>query len=124
MLPSEVLFSESEENIGNIEIHVPSQSPCVPILQENHKSPPRLSSSPSYVEILKKKVVDSSGFSDEDSFQQSSKNTGRKSHKQIREEEAECLKMQGSQATIKMTLGRSKRNKPNKGGETPYGTCK
>ena len=71
MLPSEVPLIESEENIGNIEIPVPSQSPCVPILQENLKSPSRLSSSPSYAEILKKKWVDSSRSSDEDSIEKS-----------------------------------------------------
>ena len=107
-----MLISEIEENIGNIDIPTPSQSPCVPILQKNHKSPPRLSSSPPYTEILKKKVVDSFGSSDEDSFEQSSKKSGRKSRKEIRGEEAKHLKMQGSQATIEMSLGRSKRNKP------------
>ena len=76
------------------------------------------------VEILKKKLVDSSSSSDEDSIEQSSKKAGRKSRKEIREEEAERLKMQGSQATIEMTLGRSKRNRPLKGGATPSGTCK
>ena len=79
------VISKFEENIGNIEIPG-SQSPGVPILQEIYKSPSRLSSSPSYVEILKKKVVDSSGSSGEDSFEQSSKNTGRKYRKEIREE--------------------------------------
>ena len=77
----------------------------------------RIPSSPSYAEILKKKVVDSSGSSDDNSIQ-SLKNTGRKSRKEVKEEEAESLKMQGSQATIEMTLGRSKRNRPNKGGAT------
>ena len=123
ILPYEVLISKIEENIGNIEIPA-SQSPGVPILQEIHKSPSRLSSSPSYIEILKKKVVDSSGSSNDDSFEHSSKKTGRKSRKEIREEEAERLKMQGSQATIEMTLGKSKRNRPLKGGATPSSTGK
>ena len=69
-------------------------------------------------------MVESSGFSDEDTFEQSSKKIGRKSRKEIREEEAEHLKKQGSQATIEMTLGRSKRNRPHKGGATPSGTGK
>ena len=66
-------------------------------------------------------MVDSFGSSGEDSFEQSSKKTGRKYRKEIREEEVEHLKMQGSQATIEMTLGRSKRNRPLKGGATPSG---
>ena len=63
-LPSEVLISEIEVNTGNLEMV--SQSPGVPILQEIHKAPSspilheihnypsRPSTSPSYVEILKK----------------------------------------------------------------------
>ena len=69
-------------------------------------------------------MVESFGSSDEDTFEQSSKNNGRKSRKDIREEEVDRLKMQGSQATIEMSLGKSKRNKPLKGGETPSGTGK
>ena len=92
-----------------------SQSPSVPIQKEIHNSPSRPSSSPSYAEILKKKVAESSGSSDEDTFEQSSKKTGRNSRKEIREEEVKCLKMKGSQATIEMALGKSKRNKPLKG---------
>ena len=86
ILPSEVLISKIEENIGNIEMA--SQSPSVPIQKEIHNSPSIPSSSPSYAEILKKKVVYLSGSSDEDTFEQSSKKTGRKSRKEIREEEA------------------------------------
>ena len=89
ILPSEVLISEIQENTENIEMA--SQSPGVPIQQEIHKSPSRPilqeihnfpsrpSSSPSYAEILKKKVVESSGSFDEDTFEQSSKKIGRKS---------------------------------------------
>ena len=55
-------------------------------------------------------MVDSSGSSDEDSFEQSSKKDGRKSRKEIREEEVEQLKIQGSQATIEMSMGRTKQN--------------
>ena len=118
--PSDVLLIESEEIIGTLEIPVSRQSPCVDsILQENHKSPSRLSSSPSYAKVLKEKLVDSSGSSDEDSIEQSSKKVGRKSRKEIREEEAVRLKMQGCQATIEMSLGRSKKNIPQKGGATP-----
>ena len=69
-------------------------------------------------------MVDSSGSSDEDSFEQSSKKAGRKSRKEIREEEAERLKMQGSQATKEMSMGRTKRNRSQKGGATPSGSGK
>ena len=69
-------------------------------------------------------MVESFGSSYEDTFEQSSKNIGRKSRKEIREEEAERLKTQGSQATIEMNFGRSKRNIPLKGGATPSGTGK
>ena len=69
-------------------------------------------------------MVESSGSSDEDTFEQSSKKIGRKTRKEIREEEAERLKTQGSQATIEMNLSRSKRNIPLKGGATPSGTGK
>ena len=98
---SEVLISDTEENSGKVEIVVPCVAQEIPI---------KPSISPSYVEILKKNMVDSFGSSDEDSFEQSSKKAGRKSHKEIREEEAERLKMQGSQATIEMSMGRTKRN--------------
>ena len=70
ILPSKVLYSEMEESVGNIEIPA-SQPSGVPILQEIHNSPSRLPSSPCYAEILKKKVVYSSGSSDDDSFEQS-----------------------------------------------------
>ena len=49
----------------------------------------------------------------------SQKKNGRKSRKEIREEEAERLKMQGSQRTIELSFGRSNRNRPQKGGATP-----
>ena len=44
--------------------------------------------------------------------------------KEIREEEVERLKMQGSHATIEMPYGRSKHNRPLKGGTTPFSTGK
>ena len=123
MLPSKVIIIDSAKNNGDIEIPVPN--PCVvPILQENLNSPANPSSSPSYAEILKKKMVNFSGSFDEDTFEQSSKKGGRKSRKEIREEEAECLKMQGSQATIEMSMGRGKRNRSQKGGSTPSGIGK
>ena len=71
--------------------------------------------SPSYANAVKKKA-ESSGSSEDDG--QFSKKTGRKSRKEITEKEAEWLKMQGSQATIELSFGRSKRNMPIKGGAT------
>ena len=59
----------------------------------------------------------SSGSSEDDSFEQSKK--GSKSQKELREAEAERLKTQGSQATIEMSYGRNKRNRPPKGAITP-----
>ena len=122
ILPSELLYREIEEVVGNIETPA-SQPSGVSIMQEIHNSPSRIPSSPSYAEILKKKVVDSFGSSDDDSIQ-SLKKIGRKSRKEVIEEEVERLKMQGSQATIEMNLGRSKRNRPNKGGATRSGIGK
>ena len=49
----------------------------------------------------------------------SQKKNGRKSRKEIREEEVERLKLQGSEPTIKLSFGRSKRNRPQKGGANP-----
>ena len=69
--------------------------------------------SPSYANIARKKHGVSYGSSEDESFEQSKK--GRKSKKEIREEEAERLKTQGSQATIEMSYRRNKRNRPPKG---------
>ena len=88
-------------------------------MQELHKSPTGVTSSPSYAKILKNKQVDASSSSEEYSIEQITKKVGRKSRKEAREEEAERLKMQGSQATIEMSICRSKRNRPLKGGPTP-----
>ena len=73
--------------------------------------------SPSYADIAQKKHGVSSGSSEDESFEQSKK--GRKSQKEIREEEAERLKTQGSQDTIEMSYRRNKRNRPPKGVITP-----
>ena len=51
-------------------------------------------SPPSYSDISRKKPVESSDSSDENSIEQLSKKGGRKSKKEIREEEAERLKTQ------------------------------
>jgi hypothetical protein len=81
-------------------------------------SPLGNSSSPSYAEMIKKKPLETSGSSEEESFERPSKRAGRKSHKEAREEEAERQKMQGSQSTIEMSIGRNTRTRPPKGGPT------
>lgn len=83
-------------------------------------SPIREKSSPSYADITKKKSAYNSCSSDEGPTEQFSKKAGgRKSNKEVREDEADQLKMQGSQSTIKMSFGRSMRNQPSKGVFTP-----
>ena len=79
-------------------------------------SPIEVFSSPSYEEMIKKKPLETSGSSEEESFERPSKRAGRKSHKEAREEEAERQKMQGSQSTIEMSIGRNTRTRPPKGG--------
>jgi len=72
---------------------------------------------PSYVDITKKKKVpEPSDSSEEETYERPSKKAGRKTHKAVREEEAEHLKMQGSQSTIEMTIGRNTRGRSAKGG--------
>ena len=81
-------------------------------------SPMRTTSSPSYVEALKKKKpVESYNSLEED--EHFTKKGGRNYSKEIREEETERLKMQGNQATIERSFGISKQNRPPKGGATP-----
>ena len=82
-------------------------------------SPKEAKVSPSYADITRKKQVVCSDSSDDDSVENFSKNIGRKTKKETREEEAERLKMQGSQPTIEMSYGRSKRSRPPKGVSTP-----
>ena len=55
---------------------------------------------------------------DDESIERSLKK-GRKSHKTVREEEAERMKMQGIQATIEMSIARTTRARPSKGGPPP-----
>ena len=75
--------------------------------------------SPTYAEMeKKKKPTDNSGSSDENTLERSSKK-GRKSHKMVREEEVERLKMQGNQPTIEMSISRNTRARPLKGGPPP-----
>ena len=78
----------------------------------------------SYANIACKKPADSFESSDENSIEQLSKKAGRKSKKEIQEEEAERLKKQGSQSTVEMSYGRNKRTRPPKGVITPSTTGK
>ena len=81
----------------------------------SHCSPIGENSPPSYANIARKQI-DSPNSSEDD---QISKKGGRKSKKEIREEEVERLKTQGSQSTIEMSYGRNKRTGPPKGVGTP-----
>ena len=92
--------------------------------EQQNPSPNGAKSSPSYAKITKKKPLDSSGSYGDDSIEKLSKKAGRKSRKEAREEEAERLKTQGSQSTIKMSYGRSKRTRPLKGVINPSHTSK
>jgi hypothetical protein len=56
------------------------------------------------------------GSLEDDSFERPSKREGTKSHKEAREEEAERQKIQGSQPTIDMSIGRNTITRPLKGG--------
>ena len=62
--------------------------------------------------------MDNSSSSEEESLERSSKK-GRKSIKKVREEEFKRLKMQGSQATIKMSIDRNTWARPLKEGPLP-----
>lgn len=62
-------------------------------------SPKGASSSPTYVDMTRKKTPKISGSSEDETSKRPLKRVGRKSHKEAREEEAERQKMQGSQAT-------------------------
>jgi len=84
-----------------------------PVQTEANQGSP---SNPSYAEIARKKPVESSGSSEDETYEQPSKKEGRKSRKEKREEEAERLKTQGSQSTIEMSIGRNIRPRPSKGG--------
>ena len=80
----------------------------VPQLEVLH--PPRLT---------KKKPPESSNSSEDETFERPSKKVGRKSLTEAREEEAEKQKMQGSQATIEMSISRNTRARPSEGDPPP-----
>ena len=88
-------------------------------LHQNFPSSNGDKSSPSYADIAKKKKIDSSSSSGDDSIDKLSKKVGRKSIKEAREQEAKRLKMQGSLSTIEISYGKSKRKRPLKGVITP-----
>ena len=50
--------------------------------------------------------MESLGSSEDETYERPSKRARRKSHKEAREEEAERLKIQGSQSTIEMSIGK------------------
>ena len=62
-------------------------------------------SNPSYAEVTRNKEVVSSESSEDETFERPYKRAGRKSRKEKREEDAERLITQGSQATIEMSIG-------------------
>eukprot|EP00253_Pinus_taeda_P007342 PITA_07342 len=99
----EEIPQENKEGKGIIHIEVSQGSPT----------------SPTYAEVTKKKIAESSESLEEELFERPLKRPGRRSRKEKREEEAERLKTQGSQSTIEMTIGRSNRPRSSKGGSTP-----
>ena len=78
-------------------------------------SPPN----PSYAEITRPKQPESAGSSEDETLERPTKRAGRKSRKELREEEAERLKVQGNQSTIEMSIGKNTRSRPPKGGPSP-----
>jgi len=61
-------------------------------------------------------VCDSPISSEDEIIERPAKRAGRKSRREVREEEAERQKTQGSQPTIEMSIGRNTRTRPPKGG--------
>ena len=96
----------------------------IPIMDGDPPLPVGDCSPPSYADIARKKPAESSNSSDENSIEQLSKKGGRKSKKELREEEAERLKIQGSQSTIEMSYERNKRTRSPKGAVTPSNPSK
>jgi hypothetical protein len=66
--------------------------------------------------MTKKKPPENSRSSKEETFERPMKRAGRKSHKEAKGEEVKRQKMQGSQPTIEMSIGKNSRTKPPKGG--------
>ena len=81
------------EQCGTVNSEIPSVHASLP---KNYPSPNGVNPSPSYAYIIKKKPVDNSGSSNDESIEKISKKVGRKSRKEDIEAEVERLKMQGS----------------------------
>lgn len=92
------------------------QEETVPLQSETPKG---VSSSPTYADMTRKKTPKISGSSEDETTMRPSKRVGRKTHREAREEEAERKKMQGSQATIEISIGGNTRARPPKGGAAP-----
>ena len=101
---------EEEEEIGEQESPKETSSPpsSPSGKEQNH--------SPSYADMAKKRPPELSQSSEDLPFEKSSKKQGRRTNKELREEEAENQKMQGSQLTIDMTLNKVGRTRNNRGG--------
>lgn len=108
--------ASDQENLVQAESTPPSKEGEKAMQTEVTQGSP---SNPSYVEVTRKKAIESSGSSEDETYERPSKRVGRKSCKEMREEEAERLKTQGSQATIEMSIGRNTRPRPSKGGLNP-----
>jgi hypothetical protein len=106
----------TQENVEQADTPPSNKEGGEPIQIEANQGSP---SNPSYAEIARKKPVESSGSSEDETYERPSKKAGRKSRKEKREEEAERLKTQGSQSTIEMSIGRNTRPRPSKGGPNP-----
>ena len=115
--------TDAEINSGSQQqtVEAISETPGIEAIQQENQGPlVGTTSPPSYAEMTKKKkLIDSPGSFEDEPFEQSNKKAGRKSRKEIKEEEVERLKTQGSQSTIKMSLGRNTRTRPPKGGSAP-----
>ena len=74
--------------------------------------------------MIRKKSLEISGSSEDETFERPSKRARRKSHKEAREEEAERQKMQRIQPMIEMSIGRNTRTRPPKGGPVPPAASK
>ena len=85
----------SKEPVGNPML-IPELSPL-----SSSNSPSRSQAlSPSYAEMAKRRPLEAISTSEEEPFEKSTKRQGRKSNRELREEEAESQKMQGNQSKL------------------------
>lgn len=80
-----------QENVEQADIPPPNKEGGEAIQNEANQGSP---SNPSYAEIARKKPVESSISSEDETYERLTKKAGRKSRKEKREEEAERLKIQ------------------------------